>query len=403
MAIAHSINGENPVDKPDAVDAALLPSAKDGDIQMVPATTSEHMQCSRLNADEWRGPLTLEQYMKREKHLLSQNLTKDGKEVGWMLTSTALPRNDQGNRPILASCETIPSEAYVAKDGKLTKTLAHGIGSVFTRPEHRGKSYASRMMTELGQILETFQQPNGDRSMFSVLYSDIGQTFYSRFGWKAFLSTHMQLVPLDADQYHELSKGLPAVQELISSDLHAIPATQYVQEELRAESRSTPGVSFVAIAPDVAHFEWHHSREEFVSKALGRSAPKIKGVIHPETGMALIWSRTFASDRRDWTLHVLHIAAPPSTGSSDDRQDVLSALLLRAQHEAFISDMSAGVEVWDPSEDVVAAAQKLRKDKGDKVEVIRRDTDHICSLRWTGPEPDGHDVVWKFCQKYAWC
>lgn len=403
MAIADTTTGETVVDKPAAIDTDWLPSAKATDVTLVPATIAEHMQCSRLNAEEWRGPLTIEQYMKREKHLLSQELTKEGKEVGWILTSTTLPADEYGNRPILASCETIPAEAYVAKDGKISKILVHGIGSVFTRPEHRGKSYASRMMTELGKSLETFQQPNGDRSLFSVLYSDIGQNFYSRFGWKAFPSTHIQLGQLDTEAYRDISNGLPTVSDLSSADLCSIPAARFVQDELLASSKSRPGVSLVAIAPDVAHFEWHHAREEFVSKALGRAVPRVKGAIHLESGMALLWSRTFAADKQSWTLHVLHIALPPAAAGLSNREDVLSALLLRAQHEAFLSDMPAGVEVWDPSEDIVAAAQHLHRDKGDRVEIIRRDTDHICSLRWTGPEQPGHDVIWQFSQKYAWC
>lgn len=403
MAISTITNGESTVVKPAPVDESQLPSSKSSDIRLVPATLAEHMQCSRLNAEEWRGPLTIEQYLKREKHLLSQELTKDGKEIGWILTSASLPRDEHGNRAILASCETIPVQAYVARDGKLSETLVHGIGSVFTRAEHRGKSYASRMMTELGRQLETFQQPNGDRGLFSVLYSDIGQNFYARFGWNAFPSTHIQLGSMDAEVYLAASQGLPAVQELTSADLKSIPATQFVQQELLASSKSRPGVSFVAIAPDVEHFAWHHAREEYVSKALGRAMPQIKGAIHSESGMALVWSRTFAADTNAWTLHILHIAIPPGTTGGQERQSILAALLLRAQHEAYRSDLPAGVEVWDPSEEIVAAAQSLREEKGDKIEIIRRDQDHVCSLRWIGPEPAGHDVVWQFNQKYAWC
>ena len=403
MAISTVPNGETTVVKPAPIDESQLPSSKSSDVRLVPATLAEHRQCSRVNADEWRGPLTIEQYLRREKHLLSQELTKDGKEVGWILTSASLPPDEHGNRPILASCETIPVQAYVARDGKLTETLVHGIGSVFTRAEHRGKSYASRMMTELAQRLETFQQPNGDRSLFTILYSDIGQNFYARFGWNAFPSTHIHLGSMETETYCMASQDLPAVQDLSSADLKNIQATQFVQQELLASSKSRPGVSFVAIAPDMDHFAWHHAREEFVSKALGRATPKVKGAIHSETGIALVWSRTFAADSKDWTLHILHIVIPPGTTGSQERQRILAALLLRAQHEAYRSELPAGVEVWDPSEEIVGAAQSLQEEKGDKIETIRRDQDHVCSLRWTGPEPTGHEVVWQFNQKYAWC
>ncbi|ETN42058.1 uncharacterized protein HMPREF1541_03997 [Cyphellophora europaea CBS 101466] len=403
MAIPAVPNGDTVVEKPVAVDPSQLPSSKSSDVRLVQATLSEHIQCSRLNAEEWRGPLTIEQYLKREKHLMAQELTKDGKEVPWILTDTSLPADEHGNRAILASCETIPTRAYVARDGKVDTVLIHGIGSVFTRPEHRGKSYASRMMTELGKTLDTFQQPNGHRSLFSVLYSDIGQNFYSRFGWQAFPSTHIRLGQMSSATYQTASEGLPSVQDLTSADLRTIPAKQYVQDELQTLARTMPGVSLVAVAPSVEHFEWHHAREEFVSKALGRSLPQTKGAIHEPTGVAVIWSRTFAAEKSSWTLHILHVAVPPSVKGSQEGQAALAALLLRAQHEACRSETLTGVEVWDPSEDVIAAAQSLQKEKGDKIEIIHRDQDHICSLRWIGPEPAGHRVDWRFTQKYAWC
>ncbi|KPI35125.1 uncharacterized protein AB675_1351 [Cyphellophora attinorum] len=239
MAISVT-NNDGPIDLPPPVDSAQLPPSNDDDIELVIATFSEHMQTSRLNGNEWRGPLTIEQYLKREKHLLAQDLTKDGKEVAWLLTSSRLPLDQDGNRSILASCETIPMQAYCAQNGKLKEVLIHGIGSVFTRSEHRGKSYASRMMTELGKKLETFQQHNGDRSPFSVLYSDIGQKFYSRFGWQAFASTHIHLAAMTDGDYQHFSKDLPAVTDLMADDLSSIPATDYLKDDLISVSRSNP-------------------------------------------------------------------------------------------------------------------------------------------------------------------
>lgn len=39
----------------------------------------------------------------------------------------------------------------------------------------RGKGYAARMMKELGTKLDTWQQEDGKRADFTVLYSDIGK------------------------------------------------------------------------------------------------------------------------------------------------------------------------------------------------------------------------------------
>lgn len=399
--MAISTTNEIQPEIPHPVEPSQLPSSKSEDVKIVVATFSEHMQTSRLNGNEWRGPLTIEQYLKREKHLLAQQLTKEGKEVAWILTSSRLPIDEHGNRAILASCETIPMQAYVARDGNLKEVLVHGIGSVFTRPEHRGKSYASRMMIELGKKLETYQQRNGDQGLFSVLYSDIGQSFYARLGWKAFPSTHIHLSQFDAATYEQLHKDLPEVSDLTTSELQEIPTTEYIKKDLTSASRTNPGRSFAAIAPDMDHFTWHHAREEFVSKALGRSSPTIKGAIHRESGIAVVWTRTYAADKSEWMLHILHVIVPDSIEETQATREVLAALLLRAQLEAHRSEMLAGVEIWDPSPEIVAAAKSLRKDRGDELEVIERDQEHICSLRWSGSSNE--DVTWMHRQKYAWC
>ena len=178
---------------PEPVPKNLRPASTSVDLVIVPATDLEYVQTWHLNAGEWRGPLSLEQYLRRERTLQNLDLTKDGKITAWILTSDQLPPNADGTRPILASCETLLKHAYLAKNGKTQKILAHGIGSVYCRPEYRGNGYAGRMMVELGKAVQTWQQSNGTKGTFSVLYSDIGVNFYSQRGWKVFPSTHIHL------------------------------------------------------------------------------------------------------------------------------------------------------------------------------------------------------------------
>ena len=79
-------------------------------------------------------------------------------------------------------------------------------------------------MSELGKQLETWQQKNGDRGSWSVLYSDIGKDFYSRFGWKMFPSTHIHLDAVDEQKYKSTKSSLPEVEDLKAQDLSTIPA-----------------------------------------------------------------------------------------------------------------------------------------------------------------------------------
>jgi GNAT superfamily N-acetyltransferase len=397
---AHSF-ASLPTSQPPVIDADSLPSAQSAALKLEPATLLEYVQTAYLNADEWKGPLTIEQYLQREDILQAVNLTRDGRITGWILTTDSLPKNTDGSRPILASCESIPIHAYLARDGVVEKIQAHGIASVYNRPEHRGKGYASRMMAELGKRLETWQPLNGAINQFSVLFSDIGQTFYARFGWKVFPSTHIHLQQLNQVAYERASSGLPAVEDLLLEDLKSIPTVQYVERRLGEISKAEPGKIHVAIRPDLEHLEWHFARDEFQTKVMGKRFPEVKGVIHRPTGLALIWCRVYAAKKSDWQLHILHTVIPPSTQGSQEAETALAALLARAQLEAHEWEMASGVEVWDPSDLVVASAQRLRTKEQGRVEIITRDKEHLCSLRWTGGSDD--NVVWLAKEKYAWC
>ncbi|EXJ55338.1 hypothetical protein A1O7_08265 [Cladophialophora yegresii CBS 114405] len=387
--------------QPPVVDAGALPSGQSTALKLEPATPLEYVQTAYLNADEWKGPLTIKQYLQREDILQAADLTKDARITGWILTSDSLPKNADGSRPIFASCETIPIHAYVARDGVVEKVQAHGIASVYNRPEHRGKGYASRMMAELGKRLETWQSSHGSKNRFSVLFSDIGQTFYARFGWKVFPSTHIHLQQINRLDYQRATSGLPTVEDLSLEDLKTIPAVEYVEHRLQQISKTDQGKTHVAIRPDLEHFEWHFARDEFQTKVMGKRFPEVKGAIHRSTGLALIWCRIYAAKKPDWQLHILHTVVPPSMQSSQEAEAVMAALLARAQLEAHEWEMASGVEVWDPSDFVVTSAQRLRTEEQGKVDIITRDKEHLCSLRWTGGP--GVDVVWLAKEKYAWC
>jgi hypothetical protein len=126
-----------------------------------------------FNGAEWRGALSQEAYMRRERYLATQGIATDSGLTYWALVDTAEdPKSDR----ILAGCETIRKRALVSDNGKVTKTTSHGICSVFTPPNGRGKGSASRMIREVTKVLETWQQEAGEgRCLFAVLYSDIGK------------------------------------------------------------------------------------------------------------------------------------------------------------------------------------------------------------------------------------
>ena len=158
-----------------------LPSSNSPTLHLTQATPSEKRETWNLNGQQWRGSLSLAAYLRREEHLASQPLTRNGGVTYWVLVDSNVEAS--APRRILASCESYRKRALVAtktQDGKVQveEVISHGIGSVFCNPEYRGSGYAGRMMIELGKNLEEWQQGKEKKSKFTVLYSDIGKVSY---------------------------------------------------------------------------------------------------------------------------------------------------------------------------------------------------------------------------------
>ena len=392
--------------RPPALPATQLPLASSSSLLLVPATPLEYVHTWHLNADEWRGPLTLEQYFDREEWLKNQALTKNDQITAWILTSETLPQTPDGARPILAACETLLKHAFVAKNGQVSQIRSHGVASVYTRQEYRSRGYARRMMEEVGKALKTWQQDDGATGLFSTLYSDIGTLFYATSGWKVFPSTHILLTCLESEEAYDAIRqdlGLPLVSDMQAEDLQQLPTVQHLEEELKRGSTNDPSLSFVAYRPDLNHFGWHHAREDVQCRILQMPEPKVKGAVHAASGVGLIWCRVFASKPEHHQLAILRTVVPPQaiTSASTDVELILAALLLRAQLEARKWKMLAGVELWSPADVTLKAAQRLRREEEGQIEVMTRDKEHVCCLKWDGNANE--QVVWLANERYAWC
>ena len=153
-----------------------LPESSASTLQLVLATESEITESSTLGSNNWKGPLETDDYLRREAHLRDQALTRDGGISHWVLVDAPAAPTGQGSRRILASCETIRKRALLARPGHpVREVITHGIGSVHCNPAYRGRGFARRMMLELAKKLDTWQQREGEKAEFTVLWSDIGK------------------------------------------------------------------------------------------------------------------------------------------------------------------------------------------------------------------------------------
>ncbi|KKK21262.1 hypothetical protein ARAM_001261 [Aspergillus rambellii] len=375
------------------------------ELVLVQATPKERIASIKLNSTEWKGPLDLDTYITREDTLLQQRLTKDAVTC-WVLVDRREPEDE---RTILGSCETYKKKAIVARGGKLEDVSAHGVGSVYCRPDFRGKGYAKRMLEELSRTIDTWQvaTERSESSLFSILFSDIGKRFYAQFGWKPYPSSHFELPPISKDEYASKIPGaaLPEIKILQAADVQRHLCNEHVvqkeREILRLASQSSPGPK-VAIAPDFDHFVWHWAREEFCYRNLypNREPPIIKGAGDSETGVFCAWNRTFGETPQDNTLYILRWVydEPVSSEESEKLVKAMAAILRRAQLEAHAWNM-ANVTFWNPT----ALLEKAVALLDPAAEIVHREKSSIACLRWNGADEVSEHVEWFWNEKYAWC
>ncbi|KAL4893508.1 hypothetical protein BDV59DRAFT_177516 [Aspergillus ambiguus] len=380
-------------------DNASLPSGDSPELTLVLATSQERIASIKLNGTAWQGSLDLDSYLAREELLAQQPLTRGGSLACWILVDRRQPEDQ---RTILSSCETYRKKVWCAHDGCVSDATAYGVGSVYCRPEFRGKGYAKRMLQELSLKMDTWKmEKTANRPLFSVLFSDIGKKFYAQFGWNPFPSSHFALPPVPRD-----GGDFTPARDLTAEDIRRYMCSdQVLQKErdlLKVASQKSPGPK-VAIAPDFDHYSWHWAREEFYARKLhpGRATPVIKGAGDDKSGVYCTWNRKFGETPAENTLFILRWVynEPKSAEESQATAKAMAAILRRAQFEAHEWDM-ATVEFWNPTpllEEAVALVDPSAK-------VVHREEDSIACLRWMGPDHGpNEDVEWYLNEKYAWC
>ncbi|KAL8707582.1 MAG: hypothetical protein Q9220_007423 [cf. Caloplaca sp. 1 TL-2023] len=400
-----------------SINSTDLPDRSSKALRLVEATEAEMIECSTMNAMSWRGPLTTEKYLLREAHLRDQAFTRNGGITYWVLVDTSVPLMSKGVRRILSSCETLRKRALIAEaDGRMKEVISHGIGSVYCNPAFRGKGYAQRMLVELANNLDTWQQEEGANVAFTVLWSDIGKTFYAKFGWEVYPSTHIALPP---EAPHENTEGLPVASILQADDLKDLCRSDEVslRRDMSRPASHDRGIR-VALVADIATMQWHHAREEFLAQELFGRRPMSKGAMArtPDGRRAwCIWTRTFGSSKEEMVLNILRlvvegevtfgrqpldISLPGNTGKPDQAMvQAIAAILRAAQHEAADWAMSS-VQFWNPSPLSVSGARLINP----SVVLTDRDDESIASLRWHGDAPSKDTKIdWVSNEKYAWC
>ncbi|WVR07381.1 hypothetical protein IAU60_004422 [Kwoniella sp. DSM 27419] len=159
------------------------------------ANEAQQLQHDEVAASNWANGLTFEQFHELSLRDMKAVWGKDGKYLTWVLV-----RRDDPEGDFYAGCQTFRRNAFIKYKGsdEVQDGYVYGIASVVTPQKHLRKGYATRMLSLLHHhlspgsfspppeswgVLEPLQADQAallPKAIGSILWSDVGSTFYSR-------------------------------------------------------------------------------------------------------------------------------------------------------------------------------------------------------------------------------
>ena len=388
-----------------------LPDAQSPNVCLDHPTAAECYLIWGLTSLAWKDALTRSSYLEESAYLTSVPLAKDGGMTLWILVDKNLT---PGQRPILCSCETFRKHTLISDtEGNVKKVILNCVASVFCNPEYRGRGYGRQMMRELAEVLQTWQTETV-KCVGSVLYSDIGKTYYARLGWHAL--SHNTTIG-----FHPLVASAPLVaRKVLDGDLdHLCDEDEAMIRKAMADRSKAKRTMMVL--PDQDHMRWHHKKAEFACEKLFGKQPKIKGAIAGQPGNRIwvIWTHRYYGDPEPEfssnTLYILRLVIedqlalgtfsldkrdlPHEAGQSELQVHNLKAVLQSAQSEAAEWRLPS-VKIWNPTPLVLRLIERTQ------IKHWKEEREHegITSLLWYGDGSDSENAP-EFMgnEKYAWC
>ncbi|GIK02044.1 hypothetical protein Aspvir_006087 [Aspergillus viridinutans] len=454
----------------DSHPVSSLPDSNSPTLHLTHPTAAERRKIWITTASTWDNtpdellPLCLQRF----EYLTTIPLAKNGGMTMWILTDSQYPPE---HRPLLASCDTFRKRALFTRsgDGQLggqgeaegegdavANGIVHGIASVFTPFLYRRHGFAARLVRELAGLLPSWQttttlSSSSSSASFvpcigSILYSDIGRTYYARLGWEV-SGTNTEyifktaLAPAQPHNVKPIAKSQLA--ELCSTDESMIRKAMSAFAHASA-STAAPGVAaaseadrnrnrhrqrqVVAIIPDLDHMLWHMAKDEFTAELYLGGIPLVKGAVVgcPGERVWVVWTHTYYShplaeglvggenglyilrlvvEEEEYTATATTTTTTTPTGAaaaerSDRLVQSVRAVLQAAQCEAREWRLDY-VNLWEPSEFVRGLVERC----GIEYEVSQRAEARIACGMWYGEDGGvlSETPIWIYNERYAYC
>lgn len=316
------------------------------------------------NGETWKGILSLEDYVEREKVLgeseISQKNTFDETKklypnsYQWLglkyfkLTDETLPATDKFSK-IASSCETLNRVGYCVhpgSNGNIEPCLVVCIGGVYTPPKNRGKGYAKAMIEGLNKFYEDLRNqkdaPPMIKNLVINLYSEV-DSYYERVGYYSMHVPLHNISKLD-DFYSAYCQGrtINDGKYLAFDDYNHLVELQDQQfrNNLTKLQKKCPNDFIFTVKPDLDIFKWFQYRDVFIMKKTG------KGTEDPAFGYELS-DKSHIIWHHNWNGNCL-IITKVYINESDitKREQILKKLMAHAIVQAKRKNLSR-VQFWD--------------------------------------------------------
>ncbi|KAK1241339.1 hypothetical protein MKX08_001313 [Trichoderma sp. CBMAI-0020] len=381
-----------------------LPLSTSPTIILTNPTTPERTRTWTYSQPEWGNSLTVPEYLNREEYLLTIPLARNGGITNWILTDSAAAVDpDTAERPVLASCETLRKRALVrGKDGIVRDVWAHGIASVFTYSEFRGRGYASKMIELLRGYMAAKQQESGEPA-FSILFSDIGKEFYAKHGWMPLENTQIEYRVKESPVEFDAS----IVKLLGDEDLAALAERdeELIRREMALPNSAEASKTRVAVIPDIDTLQWHFYRQAFICNTAYGRKPTVHGALYtsPSTG-SRVWG---LFERNHYggpnkpeknVLSFLRFVVEDGDILDEELSEAVVGIFRAAEKEAKDWECSK-VEIWNP----LGRVRKIVENATEFESIfVVRDGKNLASLNWFG-EGTAEDLDWVVNERFEWC
>ncbi|EGZ24130.1 hypothetical protein PHYSODRAFT_482286 [Phytophthora sojae] len=305
------------------------------------------VQCKIADHEHWGAPLlNVQQWQQKDEVQRATRFSQDG-ALFWALVDkpegNPTTLSDSGlvaGRDLLyCHCKTLRFPCvYRRSSGEIERGYSYQISSVYTLPEFRKRGLAGFFLTEVAKQLEQLPQ-----ALVSVLYSDVGPTFYDKLGWKCHPS---KMATLEVDH----PRNAKAVgNNNGSNELETLLLDHKLEKFLEADnarlvdelsSEEFQGRDAFLILPTRDSIEWQFVNGVHYARVAGFDELPSRGGVRINDDAFVLWWHNL----KESTLYVDRARFPDSR---DNAVETTRVLLDAAMQEARKFKLKK-VVIWDP-------------------------------------------------------